>query len=157
CNRSTITGRSGTIEFIGTDWLDCLAVNDEMPIHWLSAEQSNSSLIVGDLALIKLIRHVFVGVHPEVEMTRFLTEAGYEHTAPLLGEVARTDSEGRRSTLIIVQGAIRNQGDAWNWMLSNLRRAADEIVLTDSPKEAVDEQFRPLLDFAALVGERLGE
>src|SRR5262249_273747 len=57
CNRSTITGRSGMIEFIGTDQLDCLAVNDEMAIHWLSAEQSNSSLIVGDLALIKLIRH----------------------------------------------------------------------------------------------------
>ncbi|MGO6705262.1 hypothetical protein ACCS33_39015, partial [Rhizobium ruizarguesonis] len=51
-----------------------------------------------------------------------LTRAGYDHTAPLLGEVAHTDSSGRRSTLIIVQGAIRNQGDAWNWMLNNLRR-----------------------------------
>ncbi len=46
-----------------------------MPIRWLSAEQSNSSLIVGDLAMIKLIRHIFIGVHPEVEMTRHLDRA----------------------------------------------------------------------------------
>ncbi|KAA0687997.1 maltose alpha-D-glucosyltransferase [Neorhizobium sp. P12A] len=157
CDRSVVSGRTGQIEFLGTDLLDGLALTDDMPIRWLSAEQSNSSLTVGDAAMIKLIRHVFVGIHPEVEMTRYLTENGYVHTAPLLGEVARTDGEGRRSTLIIVQGAIRNQGDAWSWMLSNLRRAADEIVITEAPFEAAAEQLRPLLSFVAMVGERLGE
>jgi maltose alpha-D-glucosyltransferase/alpha-amylase len=156
-DRSVVSGRTGQIEFIGTDELDRLALSDDMPIQWLSAEQSNSSLIVGDLAMIKLIRHVFIGIHPEVEMTRYLTQHGYEHTAPLLGEVARTDQEGRRSTLIIVQGAIRNQGDAWNWMLANLRRVADEIVMTEAAIETTDEQLRPLLNFVAMVGHRLGE
>ena len=156
-DRSTITGRTGTIEFIGTDQLDRLAMAEDMPIQWLSAEQSNSSLIVGGVAMIKLIRHLFVGVHPEVEMTRFLTDAGYEHTAPLLGEVARTDGEGRRSTLIIAQGAIRNQGDAWNWMLSNLRRIADELILTEALLETAEEHFQPLLNFIGMVGLRLGE
>ncbi|MBW9054588.1 maltose alpha-D-glucosyltransferase [Rhizobium mesosinicum] len=156
-DRSVVSGRTGQIEFIGTDQLDRLALSDDIPIHWLSAEQSNSSLIVGDAAMIKLIRHVFVGIHPEVEMTRYLTEHGYEHTAPLLGEVVRTDSEGRRSTLIIAQGAIRNQGDAWNWMLANLRRVADEIVMTEAAVENADEQLRPLVNFVAMIGERLGE
>ncbi len=156
-NRSMITGRSGTIEYIGTDHLDRLDITDQMEIRWLSAEQSNSSLIIGDVAMIKLIRHVFEGIHPEVEMTRFLTEQGYEHTAPLLGEIARTDGEGRRSTLIVVQGAVRNQGDAWNWMLANLRRVADEIVTTEADLELADDQLDPLLNFVAMVGQRLGE
>lgn len=156
-NRSKITGRSGTIEYIGTDFLDRLDINDEMEIRWLSAEQSNSSLIVGDVAMIKLIRHVFEGIHPEVEMTRHLTLQEYEHTAPLLGEVARTDGEGRRSTLIVVQGAIRNQGDAWNWMLANLRRVADEVATTEAELDAADDQLRPLLSFVAMIGQRLGE
>ncbi|MGG7576892.1 maltose alpha-D-glucosyltransferase [Rhizobium sp. Nf11,1] len=156
-DRSRITGRTGTLEFLGTERLDRLQVTDDMPVHWLSAEQSNSSLIVGDVAMIKLIRHIFPGVHPEVEMTRFLTCAGYDHTAPLLGEVAHTDSSGRRSTLIIVQGAIRNQGDAWNWMLNNLRRAADELVLNDPAVEPGDDVFQPLINFVAMVGMRLGE
>jgi maltose alpha-D-glucosyltransferase/alpha-amylase len=156
-NRSVVSGRTGQIEFIGTDQIDGLSITDDMPIQWLSAEQSNSSLIVGELAMIKLIRHVFIGTHPEVEMTRYLTEHGYDHTAPLLGEVARTDGEGRRSTLIIAQGAIRNQGDAWNWMLSNLRRVSDEIVITEAAVEAGEDQLRPLVNFVAMVGERLGE
>ncbi|MBX4958705.1 maltose alpha-D-glucosyltransferase [Rhizobium lentis] len=156
-DRSRITGRTGTLEFLGTERLDRLAITDDLPVHWLSAEQSNSSLIVGDVAMIKLIRHIFPGVHPEVEMTRFLTRAGYDHTAPLLGEVAHTDSAGRRSTLIIVQGAIRNQGDAWNWMLNNLRRAADELVLNDPAVQPGDDVFRSLISFVAMVGLRLGE
>ncbi len=59
CERSHTTGRTGTIEFIGTDQLDRLEMTGDMPIRWLSAEQSNSSLIVGDLVIIKLIRHIF--------------------------------------------------------------------------------------------------
>ncbi|PDS78507.1 maltose alpha-D-glucosyltransferase [Rhizobium sp. L43] len=156
-DRSRTTGRTGTLEFLGTERLDRLEITDELPVHWLSAEQSNSSLIVGDLAMIKLIRHIFPGIHPEVEMTRYLTRAGYDHTAPLLGEVAHTDSSGRRSTLIIVQGAIRNQGDAWNWMLNNLRRGADELVLNDPAVQPGDDVFRPLISFVAMVGLRLGE
>ncbi|MBY4590247.1 MULTISPECIES: maltose alpha-D-glucosyltransferase [Rhizobium] len=156
-DRSRTTGRTGTLEFLGTERLDRLAVTDDLPVHWLSAEQSNSSLIVGDLAMIKLIRHIFPGIHPEVEMTRYLTRAGYDHTAPLLGEVAHTDSSGRRSTLIIVQGAIRNQGDAWNWMLNNLRRGADELVLNDPAVQPGDDVFQPLISFVAMVGMRLGE
>ncbi|CDZ57322.1 Maltose alpha-D-glucosyltransferase [Neorhizobium galegae bv. orientalis] len=155
--RSVISGRAGTLEFIGTESLDGLTVNDEMAVRWLSAEQSNSSLILGDLAMVKLIRHVFPGVHPEVEMTRYLTNVGYQNTAQLLGEVVRTAPEGNRYTLIIVQSAIRNQGDAWNWMLSNLRRAIDEIVVTGLEGEVVDEHFKPLVNLVATIGKRLGE
>ncbi|WSH68968.1 maltose alpha-D-glucosyltransferase (plasmid) [Rhizobium ruizarguesonis] len=156
-DRSRTTGRTGTLEFLGTELLDSLDISSELPVHWLSAEQSNSSLLVGDVAMIKLIRHIFPGIHPEVEMTRYLTRAGYDHTAPLLGEVAHTDSSGRRSTLIIVQGAIRNQGDAWNWILNNLRRGADELVLNDPAVQPDDDVFRSLISFVAMVGLRLGE
>ena len=156
-NRSRITGLTGTLEFLGTERLDGLDAIDDLPVQWLSAEQSNSSLIVGDAAMIKLIRHIFPGIHPEVEMTRYLTGAGYGHTAPLLGEVAHTDPNGRRSTLIIVQGAIRNQGDAWNWMLTNLRRSADEFMLDDPTVEPDDDVFQSLVNFVARIGLRLGE
>ncbi|MFB9948378.1 maltose alpha-D-glucosyltransferase [Rhizobium puerariae] len=157
CERSVISGRAGTLEFLGTDKLDCLKVSEDMQVHWLSAEQSNSSLILGDMAMVKLIRHVFPGIHPEVEMTRHLTNAGYQNTAQLLGEVARIAPDGDRYTLIIVQGAIRNQGDAWNWMLSNLRRSIDDVVVTGLDGEMADEHFKPLVDFVATIGKRLGE
>ncbi|WFU51627.1 maltose alpha-D-glucosyltransferase [Sinorhizobium terangae] len=155
--RAVISDRAGTLEFLGTDLLDRMSMNDDLPVRWLSAEQSNSSLIIGEIAMVKLIRHVLPGVHPEVEMTRHLTEIGYGNTAQLLGEVGHTTPDGCRCTLIIVQGAIRNQGDAWNWMLSNLRRAIDEVMVTGVEADMADEYFRPLVDFAATIGKRLGE
>ncbi|MCC2608768.1 maltose alpha-D-glucosyltransferase [Neorhizobium petrolearium] len=157
CERSVISGRAGTLEFLGADQLDCMSVADDMQVRWLSAEQSNSSLILGDMAMIKLIRHIFPGIHPEVEMTRYLTNVGYKNTAQLLGEVARIAPDGNRYTLIIVQSAIRNQGDAWNWMLSNLRRSIDEVMVTGIDGDMADEYFKPLADFVAKIGRRLGE
>ncbi|MDO1584403.1 maltose alpha-D-glucosyltransferase [Rhizobium oryzicola] len=157
CERSTISGRAGTLEFIGTDHLDCMNISDDMTVRWLSAEQSNSSLIIGDMAMVKLIRHIFPGVHPEVEMTRYLTEVGYQNTAPLLGEVVRTAPDGTRFTLILVQGAIRNQGDGWTWMLGNLRHALDEAAIAEDAEETADDHLKPLIDFASNVGRRLGE
>ncbi|MEZ2126894.1 MULTISPECIES: maltose alpha-D-glucosyltransferase [unclassified Sinorhizobium] len=156
CERAVVSGRAGTLEFLGTDQLDCMNLND-MPVHWLSAEQSNSSLIIGDMAMVKLIRHILPGIHPEVEMTRYLTNVGFKNTAQLLGEVAHIASDGSRYTLIIVQNAIRNQGDAWNWMLSNLRRTIDEVMVTGVDGDAADEHFKPLVDFSATIGKRLAE
>lgn len=157
CERSVISGRAGTLEFLGTEQLDCMSLADDMPVRWLSAEQSNSSLIIADMAMIKLIRHISPGVHPEVEMTRYLTEVRYQNTAPLLGEVVRTSPEGERFTLMIVQGAIRNQGDAWNWMLTNLRRILDDIGISAPEQDAQDDLLKPLTTFAGTIGQRLGE
>jgi maltose alpha-D-glucosyltransferase/alpha-amylase len=134
-----------------------MQVTSDEPIRWLSAEQSNSSLIVGDLAMIKLVRRVFAGIHPEAEMTQYLTKVGYENSAPLLGEVVRTAEDGTPHTLAIVQGAIRNQGDAWNWMLENLKRTLDEYELIDSEGVPEEGVFTTLENFAGVVGRRLGE
>ena len=141
-----------TLESLGTQQLQALELGDATAVHWLSAEQSNSSLILGGVAIIKLIRHIFPGVHPEVEMTRFLTSRGYRNTAPFFGEVALTTPDGDRHTLIIAQGAINNQGDGWGWMLTHLRTALDRNVTEDEA-----QRFKPLLDFLSNVGTRLGE
>jgi maltose alpha-D-glucosyltransferase/alpha-amylase len=157
CERSTVETPDGEIRFEGTPELDCMQVTQDASIRWLSAEQSNSSLIIGDLAMIKLVRRVFAGTHPEAEMTQYLTKVGYQNSAPLLGEVLRVSADGTPHTLAIVQGAIRNQGDAWNWMLENLKRTLDEYELIEN--EAVPEEgiFTTLENFAEVVGQRLGE
>jgi maltose alpha-D-glucosyltransferase/alpha-amylase len=157
CDRASVATPDGEIRFQGTPELDCRAMVANPPIRWLSAEQSNSSLIVGDTAMIKLIRRVFAGVHPEAEMTKYLTKVGYQNTAPLLGEVVRTSADNTPHTLIIVQGAIRNQGDAWTWILENLKRTVDEFVLINSSDAREDGIFTTLENFTGVVGRRLGE
>ena len=55
---------------------------------WLSAEQSNSSLIVDDAVMLKIFRRISPGEHPEAEMGRYLTAHGFANSPPLLGEVS---------------------------------------------------------------------
>jgi maltose alpha-D-glucosyltransferase/alpha-amylase len=90
---------NGEIRFSPTARLAEIDIPREPDIRRLSAEQSNSSLIIGDLAVFKLVRRVFPGVHPEAEMGRYLTERGFANTAPLFGEVTRHDREGTPHTL----------------------------------------------------------
>ncbi|HWL67377.1 MAG TPA: maltose alpha-D-glucosyltransferase [Geminicoccus sp.] len=158
CDGTQISTPEGRIDFVGAPGLDCSELGEDAPIRWLSAEQSNSSLVIGDFAMIKLVRRIHPGIHPEAEMTRHLTEAGYANSSPLLGEVLRVGEDGTPHTLVIVQGAIRNQGDAWHWLLENLKRTIDEHALMAADEHGDDEEvFTTLDNFVGVVGRRLGE
>ncbi|GAC1342309.1 MAG: maltose alpha-D-glucosyltransferase [Acetobacteraceae bacterium] len=152
----------GELRFVPTSRMAELDVPAEAEIRRLSAEQSNSSWIVGDALVLKLVRRVLAGVHPEGEMTRFLTERGFGNTAPLFGELIRVDREGTPHTVSLAQGFVRNQGDGWGWTLDFLARGVEELALTgagDAPDgiEAGHDTFSAYEVFARAVGTRLAE
>ena len=124
-------------------------------IEWPGAEQSNSTLIVGRKAVLKLFRRVSSGMHPEAEMTRYLTERGFTGTAPLLGEVTRFDAAGERATIAVLQGFVVNQGDGWAWTLHQLDRLVDEGATPYA--ESTEPHFESYSAFARTIGRRLGE
>ncbi len=147
----------GELQFRPTSLLASLELPDDAEIRRLSAEQSNSSLIIGDMIVLKVVRRVVAGIHPEGEITRFLTEHGFGNTAPLYGEVVRVDSEGIPYTIGLAQGFVRNQGDAWSWTLDFLSLTVDELATTDSGADINADLFAPYNVFAAAIGRRLGE
>jgi maltose alpha-D-glucosyltransferase/alpha-amylase len=113
-------------------------------------------MILGDAVVLKIIRKINPGIHPETEMTRHLTAAGYGNAAPLLGEVVRVATDGTPHTLMVAQGFVRNQGDAWGWTQDWLKRNIDDLALTDSSVDA-EEPFATYTSLAAAIGRRLGE
>jgi maltose alpha-D-glucosyltransferase/alpha-amylase len=112
-------------------------------IHRIAVEQSNSSVVLGDEVIVKIIRRVMGGINPEVEMVRHLTEHGYANTPPLLGEVARVTADGTPHSMMVAQRFVANQGDAWHHTLGFLKTNADRR-----------QAYAP---FAAVMGTRLGE
>jgi len=66
----------GELRFAATPHLAKLQLTDESEGRYLAAEQSNSSAGAGQSMVHKLIRKVASGVHPEQEMSAYLTAAG---------------------------------------------------------------------------------
>jgi maltose alpha-D-glucosyltransferase / alpha-amylase len=130
---------------------------EDLDILRLSAEQSNTSLIVSDIAVLKIIRRVSPGIHPQTEMAGYLTERGFKSIPALLGELVRVDSAGTPHTSVIVERFVRNQGDAWQWTLDTLKRAIDPVAISNADDEAAKDALSPCLALAAAIGKRLAE
>ncbi|HTJ02603.1 MAG TPA: putative maltokinase, partial [Methylovirgula sp.] len=126
-------------------------------VEWITAEQSNSSLIVGDAVMLKIFRRISSGPHPEVEMGRYLTERGFANAPPLLGEVVYVDKEGARSSMGVAQSFIRNQGDAWSWLLDDLVRGIDALATPPDKGTTEAEHMADYESLAAVIGRRLAE
>jgi len=148
---------AGDVSFEPSSRMRELNLPPDVELNWLSAEQSNSSLIVGGIAMFKLFRRISTGQHPEAEMGRYLTENGFANTPALLGEIVRVETSGARHVLAIAQSFIRNQGDAWSWTLDLLMRGLSDIAGGDEAAAADAESHEDYDSLATLLGRRLGE
>src|SRR6266851_357738 len=48
-----------------------------------TGQQTNNSVIFGERLIMKLFRRIEEGVHPDLEMSRFLTDVGFPNVAPV--------------------------------------------------------------------------
>ncbi|HEY0833935.1 MAG TPA: malto-oligosyltrehalose trehalohydrolase [Azospirillum sp.] len=126
------------------------ALTGDVPLRWPGAEQSNTSVRVGDAAILKSFRKLEAGTHPEVEMTRFLTEvAGFAGTPPLLGWVERR-GDGAATTLGALQALVPDAVDGWAHVTGRL---AERLRRFDDA--AADDQS--LLALPRTLGRRTAE
>ena len=155
--RASLDTDAGTIRFEATSRMREISVPPDAELNWLSAEQSNSSLIVGDASDGENVPPRLQRPHPEAEMGRYLTEQGFANTPALLGEVVRIEADGTRHALVIAQSFIRNQGDAWSWTLDLLMRGLSDLAGGDEAAATDAERHEDYDVIASLLGRRLGE
>jgi maltose alpha-D-glucosyltransferase/alpha-amylase len=146
----------GEIVFEATPGMDeILKRAPDATVMWLTAEQSNSSLIVDDAAMLKIFRRVAAGEHPEAEMSRHLTRQGFANAPTLLGEVLRVGDDGARHSLAVAQAFVRNQGDAWTWTLNQFNRVLDDLAASEASEDARADKAQDYYDFTATIGRQL--
>src|SRR5438309_1920711 len=76
----------------------------------MGAEQSNTSIVFGDLYILKLFRKVAKGLNPDLEITRALHEAGSTAVVPPLAWL-ETDLDGEATTLGMMQPFLRGASE----------------------------------------------
>ncbi|HYG41500.1 MAG TPA: maltose alpha-D-glucosyltransferase, partial [Bordetella sp.] len=143
--------------FLPEAGLRALELPADMPLHWHGGEQSNTSVTLGETAILKIVRRIEPGMFPEVEMSRHLTQAGYANTPALLGEVARRDADGSMRTLALLHAYLLHEGDAWAWTIDYLKRALDDALLRNASIEDFNEALAGYATVACTIGQRLAE
>jgi maltose alpha-D-glucosyltransferase/alpha-amylase len=129
-----------------------------LPAKRLALDSSNTTIAIGDRLLMKGYRRLRPGINPELEMGRFLTEIAFPHIAPLAGALEYEDEAGDCITLMLLQGFVANQGDAWSYTQDYLKRfLTDCLEQPDEVRKAGGDAHSIYLLFAATLGRRTGE
>ncbi len=98
----------------------------------LSAEQTNTSVVFGRSAILKVLRRVVPGPSPDLEVTRALAQRGSPHVAEPLGWIEMAGQPGPEGTaggseptvLAVLSRYLRSDGDGWSLALRSLDEAA---------------------------------
>lgn len=86
-------------------------------------EQSNTSIVYNEKYVLKFFRRIYANKNPDYEMSRFLSEKKqYKNTPAYLGSVSIVDSEKDNITIGLMQEMVKNEGDAWEYMLKELHK-----------------------------------
>jgi predicted trehalose synthase len=85
----------------------------------MGVEQSNSSVVVDELHVLKLYRRLEAGPNPELEMLRVLGARGFAHAPPLQGEIEHREAP-IEATLALVAGYVPSRGGGWELALASL-------------------------------------
>ncbi|CAN5298800.1 maltose alpha-D-glucosyltransferase [soil metagenome] len=127
-------------------------------------EQTNTSVILDEKAVLKTYRRLQWGVNPDLEIGRHLTEqTDFQNTPPIAGALEYLEPDGEPVTLALLQSFALNQGDGWTYTLDSLSRyLEDALVTTWSPEEGGVEDETDNMDafFTRLMrtlGLRTGE
>lgn len=134
----TIKGDKGAIEF-GGPGLDPMARLPES-VRALGAEQSNSSLVFDDTTIVKLFRRVEPGTNPDLELSRLLTNEGFENVPPQVGELTyrgELDGEEISIDLGIAQRFVTDATDGWDYVLDRIGALFAEIDDADVAEDRV--------------------
>jgi maltose alpha-D-glucosyltransferase/alpha-amylase len=132
-------------------WPD-LAEATAMPCRPLSAEQTNTSVVIGRRFILKSLRRLEAGPSCEFEVGRFLaTRTGFADHPGLTGWMEYRDAAGGVSTVAMLQPYVENLGDGWSVTLGTLRALADDLV-HELPPERLELGAARL---AAMAGDLL--
>jgi maltose alpha-D-glucosyltransferase / alpha-amylase len=122
-----------------------------LPPRISGAEQSNTSIIYGQDFILKLFRKIEPGVNPDLEIGRYLTRQGFEHSPPIAGWLEYQTRNQEPMTVGILIRYEQNEGDAWTFTLDAISRYFDRVVTETEPPEPQSTTSANLLELARLA------
>jgi maltose alpha-D-glucosyltransferase / alpha-amylase len=159
------------------DWPAPAEGHATVHVSKVTEDESSAAVVLEKRLVLKVLREVESGIHPQVEMGRYLThQAGFEHVAALAGTLEYRRRGSEPMTLAILHRYIHNEGTAWQYTLDELSRFFERVLALPADQQKppvpprsvaglaqgempplVQELIGRYLDSAKLLGQRTAE
>jgi predicted trehalose synthase len=100
----------------GSELVGQPVTDDPVPageVRTLGVEQSNSSVVMGGQAILKVFRKLEPGTNPDVELTRALTEADFPHVPVQRGSLDLASADEPPTTLAVLSDFLPDAQEGW--------------------------------------------
>jgi maltose alpha-D-glucosyltransferase / alpha-amylase len=132
-----------------TTWsLPALPVENPYNVRRPQSGDRRLSAVIDETVFLTLFRRTVQGIHPAIELARYLHDAHFTHGAPLLGSFTYRSSDGIDVGVGLARRFILAQGNAWNVLQALLHRSLE--------RRTTDER-EPIDRIVAAAGTRLAE
>jgi maltose alpha-D-glucosyltransferase/alpha-amylase len=123
-----------------------------------SSRCASTSLVDGEY-IVRVYRKLETGIHPAIEIGRFLAEvADFTNTPALLGSAEFVEDGEKRNAVATVHAFVLHQGDGWTVSAAYLDRFIDkQRLLGAREKGGESEEQAPYLRYMAQTGKRTAE
>ncbi|MBR1157677.1 maltose alpha-D-glucosyltransferase [Bradyrhizobium elkanii] len=146
------------LEFRPTSRFSDRPVRQPERIRVFENDQPHSTALVDNEYVTKIYRKLEVGINPEIEMGRFLTEVvNFPNTPALLGTAELIEGD-KRSAIAVLHAMVVNQGDLWTIAGAHLDRLVERqrlLTVSEHPVENGDQAT--YLRHMSHSGKRLAE
>lgn len=82
-------------------------------VRGLGVEQTNSSAVLDDAWILKVLRRLEPGAHPDVELTAALTSAGFAHVPAQHGSLVLDRADGAETALAVLSDFHAGAEEGW--------------------------------------------
>jgi maltose alpha-D-glucosyltransferase/alpha-amylase len=147
----------GVIEFTATKAYGPLMEEaaGDLSLSAQRAQGTNTTLRLGDKVFLKLYRQLQIGMSPELEVGRYLTDVvQFPNIVPVAGAIEYRSNDGTLSTLALLQAFVTNQGDGWEYTTNYLSRFLEDRRAT---AELPDDPHGPYIALVKMLAQRTAE
>jgi maltose alpha-D-glucosyltransferase/alpha-amylase len=92
---------------------------------------AHTSMVFGTRFVMRVLRRIEHGPHPDVEIGRYLTEeARFAHVPALLGALEYSRSRTQSAVVGTLHGFVPHEADAWTYTIDELGRYFERVLTT---------------------------
>ena len=152
-HRAFVPFAGGALRFEALAPIPPLPAPDLQSVRHVGSQPTNTNVVIDEILFLKGYRSAEPGPNPDLEMAKYLGDAGFKAAAPIIGHLVWDGDD--QTLLASLFPYVRNQGDVWTYTLNHLERYLATISSQDSPAhEYPHELFTTQMQ---TLGRRIGE